>query len=92
MRINGLGNVNAYKGIESTKINKENFIFKEDKYQISELGSEYQFAMKKVREFEIDRKDKVDRIKKAIDNRKYNVEASEVAEKMIAEIKLQLSL
>lgn len=92
MRINGLSGVNAYSGIEPKKLNKEKSVNKEDKYQISELGNEYQFAIKKAREVEINRKEKVDTIKKAIENRTYNISAGEVAGKMLSDLKIQFSL
>lgn len=92
MRINGFDKISIGQAVGYQKINKKQEIKKEDAFQISELGSDYQFAMKKVHESELNRSEKVDRIKKEIENRTYNISAQDVASKMLKDLSLQFSI
>ncbi len=91
MRINGLDKISHYQGVEH-KSKKKLALQKGDEYKVSDLGSEFQFAMKKLREKELDRSEKVNAIKKSIENRTYKVSADTLASKMLSDISAQAKI
>lgn len=92
MRINNISN-NMYI---YNKTNKEKITIKENNVEnlnydlkISDKASEFQFAMKKVKETSEMRMDKVNDIKERINSGYYEVSAKSIAEKMMADVSAQ---
>ncbi|NLM05874.1 MAG: flagellar biosynthesis anti-sigma factor FlgM [Tissierellia bacterium] len=88
MRVNNISNnMYVYQGQKekpvhaTAEVKKENYNLK-----ISDRGAEYQFALKKVKEEDTFRTDKVNAIKEKIQNGTYDISAREIAQKMVKDI------
>lgn len=85
MRVNNISNnMYVYQGQKerpvqnAAEVKKSNYGIK-----ISDRGAEYQYALKKVKEEDTFRTDKVNAIKEQIKNGSYDISAREVAQKMV---------
>lgn len=71
---------------KDNKINKADRLKKRDKIALSTKGKDYQMAMEAIKNVPDIRQDKVDEIKKKVNSGTYNIDAEEIAEKMINHI------
>lgn len=88
MRINRLDNIfQVYnKNTKSNKVSGEKKIDGKDEIKLSEKAVEFQYALKKVREVDDIRKDKVDKIKAQVQSGSYYVDGKKIVEKMLEDI------
>lgn len=88
MRINKLDNIfqlyNKNSGVN--KVKSESGTKASDEIKISEKALEFQFAMEKVKNVEIMRKDKVDKIKQQVQSGTYEVDGNKIADKIFESI------
>ena len=87
MRINKMGNVfkvyNENQGVKKVKDKNTN---DKDQVKLSEQAVEFQYALKKVKEVEEIRTEKVENIKKQIQTGTYKIDGKKIAEKIIEDI------
>ncbi|HEY8361911.1 MAG TPA: flagellar biosynthesis anti-sigma factor FlgM [Tissierellaceae bacterium] len=90
MRINRLDNIfQIYnKNSNTNKVNGDKRIDGKDEIKLSEKAVEFQYALKKVKEVDDIRKDKVDRIKAQVKSGTYYVDGKKVVEKILEDISL----
>jgi negative regulator of flagellin synthesis FlgM len=87
MRINKINNVfKVYNENAGVKKVKDNNTKDKDQVKLSEQAIEFQHALKKVKELEEIRIDKVEDIKKQVQTGTYKIDGIKIAEKMIEDI------
>lgn len=88
MRINKLDNIYQIynKNLGKKKIKPEHTTKDTDEIKISEKAMEYQFALQKLKNVDDVRMDKVQTIKKQIENGTYEVDSKKIAEKILQQI------
>ncbi|MBU5427815.1 flagellar biosynthesis anti-sigma factor FlgM [Tissierella pigra] len=87
MRINKMGNVfKVYNENHSVKKVKDKNTNDKDQVKLSEQAVEFQYALKKVKEVEEIRTEKVENIKKQIQTGTYKIDGKKIAEKIIEDI------
>lgn len=88
MRINKLNNIfQVYNSNSNTKkIAGDKKIEGTDEIRLSEKAMEFQYALKKIREVEDIRTEKVEKIKTQVKSGTYYVDGKKIAEKMIEDI------
>jgi negative regulator of flagellin synthesis FlgM len=91
MRINNSQNIQQVMKAYGKNVNKtkktEKATFQSDKIEISESAKDFQVAMKALSDLPEVREDKVDELKKKIADGKYQPSASDIAKKMLNDIK-----
>jgi len=88
MRINRLNNIFQIYN-KNSKTNKTSDGRKtdgKDEIKLSEKAIEFQYALKKVREVEDIRKDKVERIKSQVQSGTYYVDGKKIVEKILEDL------
>ncbi len=89
MRITNLENVTSvYQKSTNNAVTKQEKIEKKDKIEISKEAREYQLGLKKVNELPEIRQDKVDAIKKQIQDGSYSVDSNKIADKILNNARL----
>ncbi len=84
MRINSFEKVNQlYKTNSANKTKKSNAYGGSDKVQISQMGKDFQIAKTAVKNSSDIRTDKVDAIKRQMDQGTYHVSNKDVADKVV---------
>ena len=88
MRINRLNNIfQIYnKNTKTKKVTSDKRKDGKDEIKLSEKAIEFQHALKKVREVEDIRVDKVEKIKTQVKSGTYYVDGKKIAEKMLEDI------
>lgn len=91
MRINNSQNIQQVMKAYSKNVSKtkktEKTAFQSDKIEISESAKDFQVAMKALSDLPDVREEKVEALKKKIADGKYQPSASDVAKKMLNDIK-----
>lgn len=87
MRINKMGNVfKVYNENSGLKKVKDTSTKDKDQVKLSEQAIEFQHALKKVKEVEEIRTEKVENIKKQVQTGTYKIDGKKIAEKIIEDI------
>lgn len=83
MRILGMNRINEIYKSQTRKV-EQTKIAQKDEVQLSTQAKDYQYAFKALKEVPDVRQDKVDSIKEAINSGTYNVNATQVCEKIMS--------